>query len=68
MKSLKIALFTIVGLLIPVLSFAHEGHGIVNDNSFLHYLSSSLHLAPVLIIAAIAVFFVIRKKRRSVSK
>ncbi len=64
MKSLKIAFFTIMGLLIPVLSFAHEGHGVVNDNSILHYLSSSLHLAPVLIITAVVVFYIIRKKRK----
>lgn len=65
MKSLKLALFTMAGLLIPFISFAHEGHGVVNNNSFLHYLSSSLHLAPVLIIAAVAVFFVVRNKRKA---
>lgn len=65
MKSLKLALFTIAGLLIPFISFAHVGHGVVNDSSILHYLSSSLHLAPVLIITAVAVFFVIRKKRKA---
>ena len=65
MKSLKIALFTVVALVSPFISFAHEGHGVVNDSSILHYLSSSLHLAPVLIVAGIAVFFIVRKKRKA---
>ncbi|RLD25489.1 MAG: hypothetical protein DRI54_04755 [Bacteroidetes bacterium] len=65
MKSLKIALFTVVALVSPFVSFAHEGHGVVNDSSVLHYLSSSLHLAPVLMVAAVAVFFVIRYKRKA---
>ena len=68
MKSLKIALFTVVALVSPFISFAHEGHGVVNDSSILHYLSSSLHLAPVIIVAGIAVFFVIRNKRKASAK
>jgi len=66
MKGLKLALYSMVALLIPTISFAHEGHGVVDGNSILHYLSSSLHLAPVLLVAVVGVFFILRKRRASV--
>jgi putative copper export protein len=64
MKSLKFVLFAVVTFISPVILFAHEGHGIVNNGSWFHQLSSSQHLGTVVVgLIAIAAFVVIYKKR-----
>ena len=69
MKSLKIALFTVVALVSPFISFAHEGHGVVNNNSWLHQLTSSEHLGTVVVgLVAIIAFLLIYSYKKAASR
>ena len=69
MKSLKFALPVIIAMFLPFISFAHEGHGVVNDNSWLHYFTSSEHLGTIVVgLIAIVAFIVIYRKKRATSR
>jgi putative copper export protein len=66
MKSLKYLLVTVVALLSPFITFAHEGHGIVSNGSWFHQITSSQHLGTLVIgLIAIVAFIVIYRKRVS---
>jgi hypothetical protein len=67
MKSLKSVLFSVVALFSPFISFAHEGHGVVNNNSWVHYFTSSQHAGTVVVgLIAVIAFFVIYRNRKAV--
>jgi len=70
MKSLKFALPVIVATFLPFISLAHEGHGIVNDNSWMHYFTSSEHLGTIVVglIAIVAFVAVYRNKKAASGK
>jgi len=69
MKSIKSKVLFFIGLILPVFSFAHSGHGVVNTNSWLHQLTSSEHLGTVVVgIIALFAFVLIYRKVRATSK
>ncbi len=63
MKKLNILAFTGMMMLFPVSLFAHSGHGTF-QNSLLHYFTSPLHLAELVILCAVIVYFWVRKFSR----
>lgn len=65
MKDFRNVFFTLLALVTPFIAMAHEGHGIVNDHSWAHYATSASHIAPVIAVAAVVVFFLVRKSKRA---
>ncbi len=67
MSICRIALTLIAFASLPVIGSAHSGHGNHRDgNSMLHYVTSPLHLLPVLVAAILfaGTAFLIRKRSR----
>jgi hypothetical protein len=53
MRLLKYFVFTLFCIGFPAILMAHEGHGIINDNSISHYFTSPLHFIPAIFIVAV---------------
>ena len=47
---MKILLTTLLMVVMPLVTWAHEGHGVFHDTGF-HYLLSFWHIIPVALIA-----------------
>ena len=43
--------------LLPTLTEAHPGHGSSTGNDWLHYLTSSGHIAPAVLAATVVILF-----------
>ena len=56
-------LTTIILGFVPFSLFAHGGHGLFDPHSLMHYLLSTEHALPVLILCAIGVVFSIAHYR-----
>jgi len=52
---------------LPLIGFAHSGHGVMDGASMIHYLLSPLHAIPAaFIIIGLALYFF--RKRRAASR
>lgn len=49
--------------LLPLFSFAHEGHGVASGASMTHYLLSPIHAIPIIVIVAVVAIYFYRKKQ-----
>lgn len=56
-------ILSILFLMLPLVSFAHEGHGFVHGNQIAHYLTSPMHAVP-LALAVIAGFWMYSKRKK----
>ena len=61
MKKLSV-LFTVALMALPISLFAHDGHGLFNGSELVHYLTSPLHIIPVLGVFAIGILFFVKRK------
>ena len=57
-------------LLLPTLTEAHPGHGSSTGNDWLHYLTSSGHVAPAILAATVVILFFMLKgsSKKSIQK
>jgi hypothetical protein len=61
MKKTLYALCTLVAMVLPQVTFAHEGHGHENPLSPGHYIANPEHFIPLaLAVAAVVLFVVVR--------
>ncbi len=69
MKKIVQILNVLLGiLLLPIVSFAHPGHGEGDGFSITHYLKEPEHLALIFLVIVAIVYFSLRRKRRSSDK
>jgi putative copper export protein len=62
----KLNLIALISML-PLFSYAHTGHGIMEGASMIHYLLSPMHAIPVSLgILAVGIYF--WRKKRATSK
>jgi hypothetical protein len=54
-------------LVTPVFAFAHTGHGYLDGNSFFHYLTSPIHIGPI-IFGMVLIFWYYRRGRTQINK
>lgn len=51
-------------LILPTVGQAHPGHGTSNGHDAIHYLASSGHAGPaILILTAICIYFILREPK-----
>jgi hypothetical protein len=62
MKKLSV-LLSVAFMALPLSSFAHDGHGLFNGGEVIHYLSSPLHIFPILGVFVIGALFLVKRKR-----
>jgi hypothetical protein len=61
----RIYAFMVVIAIFPLAAFAHEGHGHFHGFGLMHYLSSPLHLAPVLLALGLGAYLAYRRYFRA---
>lgn len=60
----SIQLFIVSFLMaLPSLAIAHDGHGVFNGSTLIHYLSSPLHAIPVLVGIVLLILFLPKQVR-----
>ena len=64
----KFKLLFLASLLVPVVSFAHTGHGIFDGGTLVHYLISPAHMIPILAGVILVAYYIVRKKVNATEK
>ncbi|PTM12277.1 MAG: hypothetical protein DA408_11380 [Bacteroidetes bacterium] len=64
----KIFIFSIASLLMPLTAFAHGGHGAYEGWGLVHFLTTPVHAAPLLLAAGIGIFMYFRRIRSQQTK
>lgn len=52
----------------PYSLLAHPGHGGHSSDSILHYIATPTHLTPLLLLAGIGIYFMVRKIQKNIDK
>jgi hypothetical protein len=60
LNKMKISFASLL-LCLPFLAQAHEGHGVFEGSSLSHYLTSPMHVIPVVAFVAIGAYFLYKK-------
>lgn len=58
------ALLTITAIF-PLAAFAHSGHGHFGGHHLMHFLSSPVHLVPVLLALGAALYWTVKQYHRT---
>lgn len=54
-------LIALLAVLVPLVSIAHPGHGVAENNGFVHLLISHGVLVGLIVVAGVASYFWVRK-------
>lgn len=67
LNSIKFLVFILFSLNSAVL-MAHPGHGNHSGHSLLHYLTSPMHILPIMLVVGVGIFVIMQKHMKKMEK
>ncbi len=67
LKSLKILVLIVISLN-SVMLFAHPGHGNHTGHSLLHYITSPMHVLPLILVVGVGIFLLVQRHMKKMER